>query len=654
MDVLLGWNLVISLLAILLIAWLAGRLLGVSRSWGASALAGLTGWLGALALSLAIGKGDTDAPGFTRNLWVFAIVFTMSSSVWIEMLAKPGTLARAQSGLVRLPRPIRALRRSGQRIGRYAQITRIAAKYGFGPALGLGHPDAGEEVAPAAPAARRLRLALEECGGMFVKLGQLLSTRADLLPAAVTAELARLQDRVAPAPAAEVRELLEAELGRSVEEVFGEFDWEPIAAASIGQAYRARLPGGEPVIVKVQRPGIAAAVERDLLVLAELARAVETRTSWAGEYRVSELADEFAERLREELDFRLEARNASEIAANLAGMPQVRIPTVHQELSSARVLVLEWLDGVSIREVERIDRLGLARPALAEALLRCALQQMLIDGRFHADPHPGNVLVLPDGQLGLIDFGATGRLDPLQQASMRGMLVAVQRRDAGMLRQAVLEVATLRRNFDDEQLERALARFMARHLGSGAAPDAAMFNDLLQLFFTFGIVLPVEFSTFFRALVTLEGTLTTLFPGYLVIQAAEELAAGWARERLAPSSLDELARNELASLALLLRRVPKHVDRIAGIVERGDLRTRVSLFGDEQDLRAVTRLLNRVVLAVLGSVVGVLSVMLLGTQGGPPFTGDTSLFQFFGYFGLFCATVLILRVIVAVLHDGVN
>jgi ubiquinone biosynthesis protein len=228
---------------------------------------------------------------------------------------------------------------------------------------------------------------------------------------------------------------------------------------------------------------------------------------------VSELAGEFADRLREELDFRLEARNAGEIAASLRDLPEVCIPAVHQDLSSARVLVIEWLDGVSVREVARIDRLGHDRAKLADALLRRLLRQMLVDGRFHADPHPGNVLVLEGGRLGLIDFGATGRLDPLEQASLRGMLVAVQQRDAGLLRQAVLQVVTLRRHFEEDQLERALARFMARHLGAGAAPSAAMFNDLLQLFFAFGITLPPEFSTYFRALVTLEGTLTTLQPG---------------------------------------------------------------------------------------------------------------------------------------------
>lgn len=166
--------------------------------------------------------------------------------------------------------------------------------------------------------------------------------------------------------------------------------------------------------------------------------------------------------------------------------------------------------------------------------------------------------------------------------------------------------------------------------------------------------MPPEFSTFFRALVTLEGTLTMLSPGYLVIEAAEQLAAEWAKASLAPGSVEELVRRELASLALLLRRTPRHLERIATMIERGDLRARVSLLADEQDARAVARLVNRAVLALLGGVVGVLSVMLLGTQGGPPFTGDTSLFQFFGYFGLFCATVLILRVLVAVLRDGVS
>jgi len=451
-----------------------------------------------------------------------------------------------------------------------------------------------------------------------------------------------------------VRKVVEEELGAQVDEVFADFDWEPVAAASIGQAYRATLRSGEPVIVKVQRPGIAAAVERDAQVLLELARTAETRAPWAADYHVQELAREFVDRLREELDFRIEAANAADIAAHLPADTPVRVPRVHGELTTPRLLVMEWLDGTSVRDGRHMDEHGVDRAGLADGLLRCALHQMPVEGHFHADPHPGNVMVLRDGTLGLIDFGLAGRLDPLQQSSLREMLVAVSRRDAGLLRQAVLEVATLRQRFDDEQLERALARFMARHLGPGSVPSAAMFTELLRLFFTFGIALPPEFTTFFRALVTLEGTLTTLCPGYLVIDAAQRIAAEWAQEALTPSSLEELAKRELIGLAPLLRRIPRHVDRLATIVERGNLTARVSLFADADDVRIVTTLLNRVVLAFLGAFVGVISVVLLTIKGGPDFTGHTSLYEFFGYFGLFCSTVLVMRVLVAIFRDGLN
>lgn len=498
----------------------------------------------------------------------------------------------------------------------------------------------------------RLRLALEECGGIFVKLGQVLSTRSDLLPASTCTELAKLQDDVAPDPPELMRPRLEEELGRPVDQVFTDFNWTPIAAASIGQAYRAQLLSGEQVVVKLQRPGIVEAIGRDIEVLDELARLVEDRTSWGQEYRVRELAGEFAERLRGELDFRAEARSARDIATNLGPANPVRVPRVYDDLTTARVLVMEWFDGPSIRTAEGVaaDR----RRELADALLRSMLQQVLTDGRFHADPHPGNVLILGDGELGLIDFGAVGRLDPLQQAALRDVLLGVAQRDPGVLRDAVLQVAEPRRDVDDTALERALARFTSQQLAPGATPSAQMLVELLNLCFTFGLTLPPELSTVFRALGTLEGTLRVLSPGYLAIDAAQRIAGEWAREYVGPDMLPQLARDELIRLLPMLRRLPSHVDRLAAQMRRGQLRMRVSLFADARDEVLLTRLTSRIVLAFLGGVVGVLSVMLLGIQGGPPFTGDTSLFQFFGYFGLFCATVLILRVLVAVLRDRLN
>jgi ubiquinone biosynthesis protein len=489
---------------------------------------------------------------------------------------------------------------------------------------------------------------------MFVKMGQVASTRSDLVSPPVADELSHLQDHVAPAPPDGVRELLEEELGSPVDEVFAEFDSQPLAAASIGQVHRARLHGGQQVVVKVQRPGIAGSVNRDLDVLNQLATVVEQRTTWGAEYHVCDLADEFAERLREELDFEIEARNASDIAANLDGASDVRIPAVFHDLTTRRVLVMEWLDGVSVRDADAIDELGVDRRELAEDLLRCMLQQMLVDAQYHADPHPGNVMVLRSGRLALIDFGAASRIDPLQQTAIRDVMVAVSQRDADLLRQAALQVATLRRDVDDEDLERALSRFMTRHLAPGMVPSAAMFNDLLQLFFTFGINLPPELSTFFRALITLEGTLTTLSPGYPVIDRAETIATEWVRARLAPSTLEELAREELIRMGPLLRRLPRRLDRMASQIERGNFRARVSLFSDPHDEYVVTKLVNRTVLALTGGVVGLIGVILLGVKGGPPFAGDTTLYEFFGYFSLFCSVVLIMRVIVSVLHDGVN
>jgi ubiquinone biosynthesis protein len=645
-------HLITSIPAILIISWLASRLLGVRHSWFRIIVSGFLGWLAAVALSLVLTNDQPESVDFTRDVYVFAIVLTMLASVLFELVAQPATLA--DSAPTRIPRPINAVRLWFGRLMRYLQLTRIVARHGLGPYLGIGRHAHEGELDSRSGLPHRITHALEDCGGMFVKLGQVLSTRRDLLPESFIRELSHLQDRVAPEDPQKMRELLEAELGRPVRDAFAEIDWQPLAAASIGQAYRGRLHSGEEVVVKVQRPGIAEAVERDIQVLLQLARTIESRAPWARDYQVVQFAEEFSDRLREELDFRIEARSTMEIAANMAGTPELAIPAVHQELSSTRVLVLEWLDGVSVRQTSEIEALGYDRAKLAEILLRTGVQQMLIDGVFHADPHPGNVMVLRDGRVGLIDFGAVSRLDALQQSSLREMMVAINRRDAPLLRRGVLEVATLRRRFDDEQLERALARFMARRLGSGAAPNAAMFNELLQLFFTFGISLPPEFGTFFRALVTLEGTLTTLSPGYLMIEAAQNLAEEWARERMAPASLNEMVRKEVISLAPVLRRLPTHLDRIATIIERRDLTARVSIFSEEADVRLVTRLANRAILTVLGGVTGVVAALFLNMSGGPPFAGGTTLFHFFGYSTLFCSAVLVMRVVVAVLHDGLN
>jgi ubiquinone biosynthesis protein len=519
--------------------------------------------------------------------------------------------------------------------------------------LGLGCKD-DVEAAGSRPPVRRLRLALEECGGMFVKLGQVLSTRTDLISPQAAAELGLLQDQVRPAPRDGIAQLLEEEYEAPVGDVFRGFDWKPVAAASIGQVYRAQLPDGSRVVVKVQRPGIDESVRVDLSVLEELGHVVETRTSWGREYQVDDLVAEFSARLREELDYRIEARNAHAIAATMPADARIRVPLVYDDLSTARVLVMEWLDGASVREVDWSGVRVADRVKLADSLLRTFLEQMLQDGVFHADPHPGNVMLLADGQLALIDFGAAGRLDTVQQAALRDLMAGISRRDADAVVQAVLQVASLRRGVDVNDFERALARFMAQHLAPGSQPDAAMFNAMLRLMFEFGITMPAEWSTFFRALIVLEGTLTTIAPGYSVIDAAESIAAKWVRSLINPSSMQQAVRDELLRTVPMLRRLPRHIDRAFTSMERDGVRVRVSHFSDERDEHVVVRLVNRLVLALLAGAIGLVSVGLIAIEGGPAFSNSTSLFRVLGYFGLFCATVLAMRVIVAVLRDGLN
>jgi ubiquinone biosynthesis protein len=370
------------------------------------------------------------------------------------------------------------------------------------------------------------------------------------------------------------------------------------------------------------------------------------------------LAQEFVNGVQDELDFRGEANNARAIGANMREVEGVRVPKVFGDCSTSRLLVQERFDGPEASDRAAVDALDVDRRAMADHLLRAALKQMMTDGWFHADLHPGNVLVLEDGAVGIIDFGACGRLDALQQASLRQMLIATALQDAIMLRQAVSEACEIPRTVEDESLERALARFLSRNVRPGQAVDAHAVADLMEMLSTFGIRVPVEFTTFGRALVVLEGTLRTLAPGYRFADGAQQLAEEWIaagkEEDDTPQDLDELAQKELIALLPTLRDLPRRTDRVLRLAERGELGMRVSLFTRDEDTTLVTRLVNRGVMAMVGAVLGVISAILIVSTGGPAFAGEISLLNLFGYMGLFGASVLMLRVVAAIVREGLN
>jgi ubiquinone biosynthesis protein len=652
----------------------SARLLGVRLRWWGALVAGFPGLVAGILFIWALtGGGRRPRTLPLPAVLLAALVATMLIAVLLELLARPGRFANVQGRLAarRMPHPVRSLRARARRLRRYAEVTRIAGRHGLASFLGAARPPAARRDSLAAAggqtAARvrgrqlalSLRAALEEGGGIFVKLGQVLSTRSDLLPADVIAELSGLQDDVAPAPAAEVDSLLASELGAPVREVFAWFDPKPLAAGSIAQVHRAQLTAGRQVVVKVQRPGIRQLVERDIDILLRLARTLEARADWARQYRVVELAQGFADALAEELDFRVEARNIVAVADSSG----IHIPAVHRSLSTSCVLVMDFVEGVSARDAGPVlDRAGADRAEVARGLLDCMLRQVMIDGTFHADPHPGNVLVLPDARLALIDFGLVGRLDPLQQTGLRRLLLAVVRRDSGEMYAALADLAQFRLEspIGDDLLERALAQFMAQHLGPGMIPDAAMFTALFTLLTEFGITFPPVIGGVFRAMVTLEGTLALLAPGFQMMEESRSLASSLLGSQLAPSSIGEAATDELIALLPVLRRLPRRLDRITASMERGTLGVNVRLSPDEPVIRLATTLVNRAVLAFIGASVSLLSVGLLAIHGGPVLLLGTahdagiSVFRILGYLGLFFGVVLILRVVVAIAREGIG
>ena len=541
-----------------------------------------------------------------------------------------------------IPHPWRALGRTVQSARRYGELTRIAARHGLAGSVARGRD------ADLSQLARQLRPALEEAGPIFVKLGQVLSTRTDLLPEPVTTELASLQDRVPPAPWPHIRAVLEEELGRDPDEVFSHVDPRPLASASLAQAHAAYRADGSAVILKVQRPGTDETVSRDLEMIRRLAHRLESRAEWARSYRLGDLGRGFADAVAEELDFRCEARNIADIAAAAPPDPAVLIPAVHTDISSRRLLVMNRFDGESVRDAGPLmEKLGTGERALAHELLRAVLDQILLQGTFHADPHPGNVLFLPSGQLALIDFGSVGRLDMLQRAGLQRLLSAVARQDPAGLHEAVTDLAVSQVS-DEEQLERALAAFMSAHLGNGMTADAAFMRDLLTMLGRIGIAFPPAIAAVFRALITLDGTVRVIDPGFDMAAEARAAAGRYAADQLSPRSLHDAAATELLALLPMLRRLPRRADRISAALAQGRFTTNLRLLGDEHDVSVITELVHRAVLGLVGSALGVISGFLLLTHGSPRISTGMTLLHLFGYIGLFLAAALLSRVVLEI------
>ena len=399
--------------------------------------------------------------------------------------------------------------------------------------------------------------------------------------------------------------------------MFADFDREPLAAASVAQVHSARLPSGAEVAVKVQRPGIRTVVERDLDIVARLARSLESRTSWARSLGARELAVGFADAVREELDFRIEAANMAGVAATADGA--VRIPVPLQPLCGERVLVMERLAGTPLGAAgPALEERGLDRQALARQLLASMLAQVMVTGVFHADPHPGNVLLLADGRLGLLDFGSVGRLDGSVRAALQRLLLAMDRGDPLGASDALLEVMLRPDEVDTERLERDLGQFMARYLSAGASTGVRMFSDLFRIVTGHGLSIPPEVAAHLPGPGHPRGHAGPARPRVRPGRRGARLRRRPGRRpALDPATARQLVTDELTTLLPMLRRLPRRLERIAGAAEHGRLSVQVRLFADQRDRRHLTGLLHQVLLTILAATAGIMAVLLLGTDRRP-------------------------------------
>ncbi|AOT04662.1 ABC1 kinase family protein [Arthrobacter sp. U41] len=505
------------------------------------------------------------------------------------------------------------------RVHRYQQISEILARHGLGFLVGitglerwvpfhhglLGHERRAEPYTNP----DHLRLALEELGPTFIKLGQLLSTRPDLLPPRYQTELAKLQDAAPPVPGATIRQLIREELGSETDDVFADFTLEPLASASIGQAHAATLHDGTHVVVKVRRPDVIPTIEADLDILQNLAVQISHRWDAAADYNLPGIAAEFAQTLRAELDYLQEGRNAERFAENFASDPGVHIPRVFWETTTSRVLTLERIVGMKVNDLDGLDRAGIDRAALAVRSAGTALKMVFEDGFFHADPHPGNLFIEPDGRIGLIDFGMVGEVNDKLRSQLSVLLTALARNDPGRVGSALLDLSVTRQPVDRSRLRADVTLFIALYEDRplNQIEIGPLITQAVALMRTYHLQMPQELAKLLKMMIMAEGIGVELDPGFNLGVMLAPYARKLMFRRFAPQALAARIAAAGADAAELAEDLPDLLRRVVDSLDTG-LEVHLRAAELEPLVGRIERIGNRL-------VAGMISAALIGGVG---------------------------------------
>ncbi len=547
-------------------------------------------------------------------------------------------------------------------IGRYEQVIGILIKYGFADVA--SHPPFSRfvpkwaklipkyEGVPITDFTRyeRIRMVCEEIGTTFIKFAQIASNRPDILPEELIEELQKFQDHALPVPVEDISATLENELGDKLEKAFENIDFHPIASASMAQVHRATLLGGQQVVLKVQRPGIDDTVELDIKILKNLASIMESRFPQFDAYQPMELVKMFETSIRKELDFTMEAANMRRFGEQFKGNPDIYVPTVYPELCTEKVLCMEYIDGIKCTDLEALGRMGMTGPALALKGINLYFEQVFDHGFFHADPHPGNIFVLPDQRVCFIDYGMMGSVMEGDRELLADLLLAVHDRDVEGLENALLRFSWDPSKIDHASLEFDVNEFFQNYsnIGLEEIDSKEVMAALNSLFFEYKIKVPSNLLLLLKALVIIEGVGLMLDPKYNIIENIHPFVVRLLRRKYSPAKLSKKIVKTFGDLANLASSLPEDVEDIIGKLKRGKLHIEFEHRGLGPLNNALEVAAKRISFAVvLGSII--LGSSLLVIADVPPYIKNVPAI---GIVGFVIAGLFGLRWMVSIWKQG--
>ena len=504
-----------------------------------------------------------------------------------------------------------------EHLKRYKDIALLIAKYGRPGLLkqaGLDEViDDGRSNGELAKTGEALAADLEKLGPTFIKLGQVLSVRYDLIPAEYADALARLQDDVAPFPFEEVERIVNSELGLRMSKAFAEFEATPIAAASLGQVHRAKLRDGRQVAVKVQRPGIHETIADDLDALEEIADWVDSHTEFGRTHHLRDFLDEFRKSLLRELDYRREAQNLVTIGTNLADFTRIVIPRPIDDYTTSRVLTMDYIDGVKITKLGDVAKPELPGKELADELFRAYLKQILIDGFFHADPHPGNVFITRDKRLALLDLGMVAYIPPQLQTNLTQLVFAISEGRSEDVVTYALHISQRTPSFDEAGFTRAVADLVATQQNRTLEQIEVgkIVFAMLEVAARHGLILAPELGMLGRALLSLDQAGQILDPDFDPNEAIRNSAAEIMRQRMAQSVSPGRLFQNVIEVKEFAERLPGRVNRILDALANNDLEIRVQAIDENKLLSGFQKIANRITLGLLMAALIISAAMLM-------------------------------------------